>query len=364
MSSPARGWCRCTLLALLASLLAAASLGAASVVRPGIARAEIKRSVSPGAPFNPTAFAVSPPIREFRDVQPGSTLTFQMTVQNRMNKPLDVVLRTGDLEGSDNPSEVLREVRQGRFGLGSWLSAEAMQFHLENGERIEQAITVRVPEGVGGGSYYGTIGAVINPGAAVAAGAGVRVGAQVPTEVFVTVAGDQKVGGRIDSVDSPLVATHRRRSLVPFEVVWKNTGNVTDAVGGTFRVKTLFGNDAFKAKFKPALVLRGGRRQFRVVWSETPWIGMFRPTVTMVGRSGDRQVRTLPWMIVMPPWYFSAGVLLAIVLPVWRWRANRRRWNRLVAELYGEEHWDDDDFDGDDWDGEDYGEGWHDDAQR
>ena len=75
---------------------------------------------------------------------------------------------------------------------------------------------------------------------------------------------------------------------------------------------------------------------------DTQWIGVFRPKVSMVGRDGKVQTKTLPWIIVLPPWYYIAAVLVAIAFPIWRWRRNRKRWQAVLAMLGDDGELDDD----------------------
>jgi hypothetical protein len=289
-------------------------------------------------PFFPETFAASPVRQEFDNVRPGETYEFTFSVFNRLNNDVDVRLKTNDAEGSGDPQEVLRIINKAQYGAGSWITFEKEMFHLKSGQKLEQTATITVPQDVGGGSWYGAISASTGgPNADVAtSGSGIKTVSTLHIEVFMNVAGKTAVGGRIKSADTTTLSGRGAKSLVPFEVVWENTGNVTDAVSGTVKVKSIFGPDAFTAKFTPAIVLRGGTREYRAVWKQTPWIGIFRPVIQMHGQDGKVREKKLGYIVILPPWYYVVAVLLAAAIPIVMYLRNRK-WRRLIMEMYAEE---------------------------
>jgi hypothetical protein len=299
-------------------------------------------------PFAVPEFAVGPPFQELKDVKPGSVITVCFFVQNRLAEPIDVRLKARDAEGSHDPQALIEVVDHSKYGASQWMQFPQPTFHLNVGERADEAVTIRVPVDVGGGSWYSAITAVTLVKSASANGGGVLLEkeAGINSLILMDMSGPARLGGMISEVDSPSYATHGPRNFIPFHAVWDNTGNVTDAVSGRLTVESIFGNSAFTAKFSPAeLVARDGSREFDTSWDNTPWIGLFHPRIELVGRDGKKHVRSFPWILILPPWYYILAVVVAILFPIWRWWSNRRKWNRLVAALSGDgdDEWDDDD---------------------
>jgi len=212
-------------------------------------------------PFQSPTFALSPPYTEFKNVKPGQVLKFPMYVQNRLNYPVDVTLEVQDAEGSENPENLIDLVKSSRYGAGSWVKLEKTKFHLESGDKATQEVTVSVPPDVGGGSWYAAITASSEV-ATEKGGAQVGKVAGLNSIILVNMAGGARVGGKIVSVDAPLYATHGSVKWVPIDVVWQNTGNVTDAVKGQIYVRSIIGNKVFSKNIGPNLVLR--KRQPRL----------------------------------------------------------------------------------------------------
>jgi hypothetical protein len=103
---------------------------------------------------------------------------------------------------------------------------------------------------------------------------------------------------------------------------------------------------------KPGVVLRGGSREFRALWADTPWIGRFTPRVELTREDGTLVRRTLPSIWVAPSYPYLFGLVGAIVIPLaWRWRDRRRtRAWAAYSEARSEDDMDpmwDDDFDAD-----------------
>lgn len=303
-------------------------------------------------PFHPEAYAMSPPRYDFSSnkpdgvhadgpivLQPGDVKTFTFYVQNRFNRPIDVELSLSDIESSNNPVEVLRVVRRSQYGASSWLSIEKPHLHLLSGQKIIQTATLRVPKDIGGGSYYAAISATKAPDESDSGGSAVKSASVLNLSVYLTIAGDARIAGNIESAEAPSFRINGTGSVVPMYVVWNNTGNVTDAVGGRAYIKSIFGNTVYDAQFAPAAVLRGGKRQFATTWSDTPWIGLFRPKVEFVGRNNKMQKRNIGWIVVLPPWYYFVGLLVALSVPVIRWYRRRREWMLYLLEDDEDENW-------------------------
>ena len=121
-----------------------------------------------------------------------------------------------------------------------------------------------------------------------------------------------------------------------WNVTFANTGSVNEHVSGTIKVRSLFGTTVHTLQLKDLLVLRGATRTQRVVWSELPWVGAFRPIVSVRDDDGKRVEAQGPWVTVLP-WWLPVLAAALILLPVVMWWLRRRReWKQYLAEALAE----------------------------
>ena len=290
-------------------------------------------SIDPAqGPFQPEVFAASPD-REQLTVRPGEVTTISIQVQNRLSAPIKVDVKSLDGAGSANPENIIDFVNKAKYGAGRWLELERKSFQLEVGDKATLDVTIRVPHDASPGSHYAGIKAITRgvKGGATGGGA-VNLVSTIIIQVFFDVPGEKRYDGEIEDASYPSYVEHGEDKIVPIDIVYHNTGNVTDKVGGQVLVKSIFGTTALELPLKDGFVLRDGKRAYRAVWNDTPWIGIFRPVVTMVGENGKKRTLELEPIVVFPPWYYLLLVLLTLAYPIYRRYRNRNDWREFIDE--------------------------------
>lgn len=283
----------------------------------------------------------SPPRLEL-NVDPGEVRVEKLIFRNLTGAPDVIEIETDDITSTDR--EFLKIAEQAKYGASTWITPEVNSVSSKHGDTIIMSITIRVPKDAEPGSHYAVVSGRIGPDGTEVKGASTAAfKASVALQVFLTVAGEQVVGGKIVRAEAPRLLQRKQGSYVTYRVRYRNTGNVTDEVGGSVRVRSVLGRTVKRLPLKQGIVLRGSEREYRAIWTDPPWIGRFSPKVTMVGKNGRKQTMELPAVWVIPPWYYLVGLLVALVVPLVAWWVRRRRYlQALLAEMEAEDDWGDD----------------------
>ena len=284
------------------------------------------------------------PARTEADITPGMPFEIELLFENRSGGPLRITFGTEDVIAAKDPGDSITTVEEGQFGASRWITLSDPACETQHGDVAKVQATIQPPADIGVGSYYAAVTAVPEKGG-VAPPGGLKVKAlgSVALQLFLNVPGEENFDGVVVSTKSPKLLQRDRGSFVPVEILFQNNGNTTDIVDGTVTFKNIFGGDAAVRSFKATPVLRGGRRELRLVWNSPPWLGRFTPTVTLRDERGNntREIELDPIWVV-PPWPYIAGLLLAIIFGVvvrrWQKRDDWRDYLDDDEEYYEDEY--------------------------
>lgn len=299
------------------------------------------------------------PGRQDQAIRPGKQLRFEVRFQNRLGRTIDMKFATKDIGSSrTDPDQFIQIVEQAPYGAREWIKLDCGKLQLKHGDIAHVGVVASAPLDAEPGSYYAAVvGAPTtlpesgSGGNAAKAGINTAIGVQV----FFDIPGTRRFEGAIFGAEAPHLVFKHRDTYVSIRGSYRNDGNMTDVVGGTTRLKSLFGNDVIELEMKPGVVLRAGSRQYRALWSDPPWIGRFTPVIELKRSNGTKVTKRLQPIWIIPSIWYILAVLGALSLPVlWRIydRRKTRRWmQEYVAAAAGEpaEALDDEDSD-EDWD--------------
>lgn len=326
-------------LALLASTLLA-------ILLPSASQAAVERRIL-GPNDDATGLVIVSPFRIEEDVEPGVRESITMTLTNDSDKVVDVTVDATDLEAAADPRNFIDQVEDGEFGAGDWLVPEIVHDRMQPWERVQFELVIDPPLD----APVGTNLAGLTIDTAVAEGApgteDQRTGvlrAEALVQVFLTVPGPVKHDLRVVDIDVRDTLVLGSQRFVVWDVTYRNAGTVNEHVTGTFEVRSIFGNAAYRERIEESLVLRGSTRTERIVWRDLPWVGAFTPQMRV--RGDDAQlIRASGERVVVFPWWLPIAIGLLLVAPaVWLWWRRRQEW-KLYLEDDGFEDgqgWDDD----------------------
>lgn len=280
--------------------------------------------------------AGTPPRQEI-EVKPGERLEVEVGFQNRLGRPVDFTIEVKDIGGRpDAPQDLFALTDDAPFGASGWVTVDRKKFTLEQGDIGRIKVTAQAPADAEPGSYYAAVAGYGAPPKSDGAGGGAAqaaISAGVGVQLFFNIPGERRHAGTITSASSRRLIWRDQHTFVPLDVHYQNRGNVTDIVGGKVALEGLFGREVGAFRQPGQVVLRGGTREYRFLWTDPPWIGRFTPTVEFVGEGGKPVIRELPAVWIVPSWKYLLAALLAIGLPTW-WRLReRRKVRQLRAEL-------------------------------
>lgn len=289
------------------------------------------------------ALSIAP--RKDYTIEPGKTITDTLLVRNQdKERPLNLSLRVVDFTYNDDsgaPKLMLDEdAAPTQESLRSFISIpEAVTIEPGGSQSIE--MTVAIPEGQGGGSYYSAI--VYSSGSSE--GGNVGLSASGVSLVFVEVPGEgsqvltlKQLGAYKETSSQTGGQYARFHSDAPKRVAYtlKNEGNLTGRPYGTITIKSLFGQEVVINDINPSnsLALNNQERTFsaciKLKNQETDfngsraeattctdaglWPGFYSVDMTAYyGRNGSptKDLVGHSWFIYMPWW---AIVILVLVL--------------------------------------------------
>lgn len=245
----------------------------------------------------------------------GESITKNITITNRINKPVNFNLTTEDLVGTNDQSQpiVLMGDETGPYSLKNLIKPEITNFTLNFGEKITIPVTVSVPLDAEPRGYYGALIVSNEPeklsdeGANGAQGR-TRIISRIGSLFLVKINGEGKEEGKLTSfkISGPSQSFYESKPK-SFEVAYQNTGNVHLVPYGKITVRNLMGRTVSEVPVDAYFVLPNSTRYREVIWNN-PGFMMGRYTADLsfykgYGNEYDQakiSFWVLPWKIVVP----------------------------------------------------------------
>ncbi|MCW2949832.1 MAG: hypothetical protein JWN41_845 [Thermoleophilia bacterium] len=280
-----------------------------------------------GAP----TLAVSPGDIELVDLQPDTDYVACLTILNfgTSGEPISGRLDDVDIKASDDPRGGIDVIDRSK-GVGTWVMPATRTFSVPVGSRVHIPYVVHTPSRLPAGTVVGGLEAKFNSAGTVSSA--------ITQRIYVSHGGGVHRQLQLSNVSGPRVLG--RRGLHTYRTHF-GVHNVSDYVE-TFEVKVKMsglGRTVRQTKVTGGALLPDGSLRMAGEVDDMPWIGIFRPTLTLSSRQGPVS-HTLPWVVVLPPWPYVVALLLAILIPLfvllWRWRQRRAEWLMYLDDESGE----------------------------
>ncbi len=285
------------------------------------------QSVPAGTRVNVTGGIAGLPGRLEQPLAPGQRTAITSRFHNRTGRDLAMTFESRDIGSSPtDPDDFIRVMHDAPFGARSWITLGCTDAVLKHGEMAVVDAEVLAPIDAEPGSYYAAVMGIVGDPVGTTDVSGATLSAAIAVQVFINVPGTRVLAGEIFRTSAPrVVLRSRSERYAGIRASYRNTGNVTDVVAGKVQVNSMFGNRVTVLPMKPGVVLRGGSREFRALWADTPWIGRFTPRVELTREDGTIVRKTLPSIWVAPSYPYLFALVGAIAIPLaWRWRDRRR----------------------------------------
>ncbi len=245
----------------------------------------------------------------------GETVTKNIIVTNRINKPINFKLSTEDLVGTNDSSTpiVLMGDDVSPYSLKNFIKPEITEFTLNFGERITIPVTVSVPIDAEPRGYYGALIVSNEPDKQIDENSSetqgkTRIISRIGSLFLVKINGEGREEGKLQSfkIAGPEKSFYEKKPE-SFEIAYENTGNVHLVPYGKITVRNLLGMGVAEVPVDAYFVLPNSTRYREVLWSSNAFLfGHYTANLSFYKGYGneyqDAKISfwVLPWKIVVP----------------------------------------------------------------
>lgn len=263
-------------------------------------------------------FVVEPAKIEF-SLDPGETVTKQVTVTSRISGETEFTVSLEDFVGTEDGAYAVRLLgdEASPYSFRSAINPEVDRFTLSLGERITVPVTISAPASAAPGGYYTSVVIAGDQGGAPAGG-GANVVSRVAQLLFVRVNGEvEESGALLDFRMSP-EGFWRAGGPFRFEALFQNSGSVHLAPYGAVTVRNLFGTTVAEVPVDAYYAMPKSMRYRTIDWPGKPMLGYYTAELELwkgYRLGADEPVKASVSFFVLP-WGYLLGAALAI-LAVW-----------------------------------------------
>ncbi|MEI6281052.1 MAG: hypothetical protein WCP17_03590 [bacterium] len=246
-------------------------------------------------------------------LNPGDNMVKNITVTNRIDRPVKFKLSTEDFIGTNDPKQpvVLLGDSYSPYSLKDFIVPEISEFTLEMGEKIVIPVTISIPANAEPSGHYGAL-IVSNDPSNQAAGSPLevegktRIISRIGSLFLLKLNGEGKEEGNIE--DFKLIGpqkTFYNERPKGFEIAYKNTGNVHLVPYGTIAIKNIFGGVVSKLPVDAYFVLPDSIRYRDVNWTSGFSLGFYSAELSLNKGYGNQYENislsfwVLPWKILL-----------------------------------------------------------------
>lgn len=269
-------------------------------------------------------FAISPTSIDV-NVLPGSTVSRDVTIANRLGQTITVDFRTEDFAGSQDPASpaVLMGSEDSPVGAKRWLKPEVDNVVINQGESISIRVEITVPDDAEPGGHYAALMASFST-AAGPQQTGVRAVSQVGCFFLIKVAGAISEQG---TLSQPEISGLSRTVPVKIGLIFSNQGNVHVKPSGMLLIKNIFGRTVAEIPVAEWTVLPEASRRTEVSWDPSLPFGRYTAEARInFGDDSKEQITStsfwvFPLKVLVPLIVFLAGLGVLTYLWIRRRRA-------------------------------------------
>lgn len=252
-------------------------------------------------------FVVGPGRTEL-SIKPGETKTFTLSVANRISDDRAFKLEVVDINGTPDGSSALQviEGERGPYSVLDYITFPEDTITLKLGERARLPITVSVPADAEPGGYYGSILVSTVQVSASTETATPRnpIIARVGSHVFLTIEGEQEVGGEVLGISTLPSSWWYETGPITFGISYENTGSLHTNAYGQLSIKNLLNEEVGFVEIEPWFILPKSIRTREIEWNREFLFGRYT-AVASINRGYDDIVDevsvtfwVLPWKLV------------------------------------------------------------------
>jgi len=254
-------------------------------------------------------------------LDPGEKATQQIMVTNRLGRDENFKIELEDFSGSNDIDQTVKLFGEakGPYSMKDYIKPEITEFSLKHGERMIIPLEITIPEDSEAGGLYASVlvstvpsdeDAKLNEGQT-------RLISRLGTLFFVRVAGDVNESGTLQEFKiTPSPKGLYEEGPIPFEVIFKNEGNVHLIPSGKIEIKNLLDKKVGEVTIDKYFAMPDSLRSRIVNWESGFLFGRYTATLTLDKNyqqksSESDQMEVSFWVI---PWKIILVAVVAIII--------------------------------------------------
>ncbi len=246
-------------------------------------------------------------------LNPGETITKNITITNRIDKNIKFKLTTEDMVGTNDilsPVKLMGDER-GPYSLKDLILPEITEFSLDLGEKIVIPVEIRAPLDVEPRGYYGALivsnePEVMGEGDTKEVEGTARLVSRIGSLFLLRINGEGKESGSLEyfKVSGP-DRTFYSKKPSGFEILFKNTGNVHLVPYGKITIRNFLGKTVGEIAVDAYFSLPDSLRSRDVIWQEGFGLGHYRADLSLYPGYGNEDITSsisfwiIPWKILI-----------------------------------------------------------------
>lgn len=301
---------------LARSVLSAAVVLCAVISMPHEVRAYTTDRLPSGEVFGD--FVVGPGKIDV-ELTPGESKTFELTVSNRMGDEREFEIQVEDMEGSEDPSQVvvLLGTERGPYSLRDYFVFDDSdkKFTIPHATKARVPVTITIPKDAEPGGFYGSVlftttsKKTTNEQGEVVGGAAIV--SRIGVLFFVTVPGETNEAGALESFTTKAQQLFFTQGEVTLQALFRNSGNLHLRPEGAIKITNMLGTPIETITVDPWFVLPHALRLREITWQRAGLVGRYTAELTLKRGYNDASdtMKTTFWVIPLIP----AALVLAVI---------------------------------------------------
>ena len=265
---------------------------------------------------NGQSLEVSPPSQDITG-DPGKIITIKAKVINRNNTPNTVKVRLEDFTAQGDEGQVAL-VEEGPYSVTTWSTISPDTFTLAPGEEKEITATVHIPKTAAGGRYGSFVFSLIGGGKET--GSVASLSQEIASLFLLRISGPVNEHLMFTGFQAPQFSEY---GPVPFNLTFKNDGNVHVKTFGLINVQNMFGQKVADVVVPGTNVFPSATRIIHAELDRTFLFGPYTATAIMYYGVGNQTLTATTGFTVFPLKLAVITLLILIFLYMGRKRIGK-----------------------------------------
>lgn len=256
-------------------------------------------------------------------IDPGQSITKNISITNRIGKNVKFKLTTEDMVGTNDSQSPIKLLGSdvGPYSLKNFIVPEITEFSLGLGDRITIPVTITVPLDAEPRGHYGALivsnePEIFDSEQSKETEGKARLVSRIGSLFLLRINGEGKESGSLEDfkIIGPSKSFYENRPK-GFEILFKNDGNVHLVPHGKIIIKNILGKSVGEIPVDAYFSLPDSIRYREVLWSEGTGLGRYTANLSLFPGYGNKnQEDSIAFWII--PWKILAITFVGLIVLV------------------------------------------------